>query len=68
MKELAIVLLLAALVFVSARLIYIENQRYAMVVGLCKFKVEDPSALHECLRNVQTRDSGLWHLYYGLTD
>lgn len=67
MKGLAIFLLLAALVFVSARLIYVENQRYAMVVGLCRFKVEDPNALHECLRSVQARDSGLWHLYYGLT-
>lgn len=68
MKELAIFLLLAALVFVSARLIHVENQRYAMVVGLCRFKVEDPNALRECLRNVQARDSGLWHLYYGLID
>jgi len=68
MKEFAILMLLAGLVFVSARLIYIENQRYAMVSGLCRFEVEHPNALHECLRNVRTRESGLLHLYYGLTD
>lgn len=69
MRELGIIfVLLAGLIFVSARLINVENQRYAMLTGLCKFDSASPTVIHECLHDVRTRDSVLWHLYYGLTD
>jgi hypothetical protein len=68
MRELVILVLLVSLFFVSARLIHVENQRYAMITGLCKFDSASPTAIYECLRNVRTRDSILWHLYYALTD
>ena len=68
MRELTIVALLASLIFVSGRLVHVENQRYALILGLCKFDTKNPGAFQECLERVRIRDSALWHLYYGLTD
>lgn len=66
MRNLMIVALCAALVFTCYRLILVENQRYAMLVGLCQR--QDLVVLHdiECLKTVETRTSWTWNLYYGL--
>lgn len=58
---------LVAIVWLSAALIRVENQRYAMTVGMCIdpfLKVADQS----CLSTVKTRTGWWWHLYYALTD
>lgn len=65
MKDVTIGLLIAALSFTSYRLAEVENQRYALVTGLCAFNPADPRSL-DCLENVETRTSPLWNLYYGL--
>ncbi len=62
MKNTAIIILTLALVFMSYRIIAIENERYALLVGVC----ENNNA--KCLLTVQTRTHWLWHLYYGLID
>ena len=68
MKNVAIVLLLLALLFIADRLVRIENQRYALFVGMCPVTPTDPAKQWDCLSKVQTRTSWLGHLYYGLTD
>uniref|UniRef100_A0A9E7ZKK4 Uncharacterized protein n=1 Tax=Bosea sp. NBC_00436 TaxID=2969620 RepID=A0A9E7ZKK4_9HYPH len=66
MKNVVIAILAALVVFLSARLVSIENQRYAAVMGMCpdKFvpRMQDPV----CLAKVETRTSWLWHLFYAL--
>jgi hypothetical protein len=79
MKNIAILVLLLAVLFISDRLVRIENQRYALMIGSCP----SPSLLHprqtsdpavhmrqafDCLDKVQMRTSWFWHLFYGLTD
>lgn len=61
-----ILLLLAVVVFLSARLVSVENQRYAAALGMCPMEyvptIQDPT----CLSKVETRTSWLWHLYYAV--
>lgn len=66
MQRLLIVCLCAALLFVCYRLIEIENQRYALLLGVCL--QEDPATLYdfECLEKVESRTSWFDHLYFGL--
>ena len=69
--KLAVVLLTVLALFLADRLVRVENQRYALMVGMCTV---DPAADHpigrfaECLDKVQTRTSWFWHLYYAVTD
>ena len=67
MKNTIIAALALALVFVSSRLVFVENQRYALIVGKCK---PDPTNLKwfDCLKTVETRTSWAAHLFYGLTE
>jgi hypothetical protein len=65
---------LIALIFIvwlSASLVRVENQRYAMQIGMCEDKVlyEKVQQIgwdYACLSKVETRTSWLWHLFYGL--
>lgn len=54
------------LVWVSASLIRVENQRYALTVGMCA----SPAPLQvpdlACLKRVETRTGWWWHLYYAM--
>lgn len=67
MKNVIIALLLAMVAFMSHRLVQLENQRYAMVTGLCEYDPGNPRWL-DCLERTQTRTSWAWHLYYALTN
>jgi hypothetical protein len=74
MKALRLSLLSAILIIVlqSAALIRLENQRYAMQVGLCEDKVlsiktQQVAWDSSCLERVETRTNWLWHLFYALT-
>ncbi|NJO35509.1 MAG: hypothetical protein HC869_22945 [Rhodospirillales bacterium] len=64
MRNAAIIVLTAALAFTSYRLAHVENQRYALLVGMCKNELQLPDPA--CLQKVQTRTSWAWHIYYGL--
>jgi hypothetical protein len=64
MRNVIILLLCAALAFVSYRLIDIENQRYALLLGMCPGDLFPVDPI--CLHSVETRTSWAWHLYYGL--
>jgi hypothetical protein len=52
--------------WLSASLVRVENERYALYVGMCRDKLGMTDA--SCLSKVQTRTAWWWHLYYGLTD
>lgn len=67
MKNALIFALVMALGIVSYRLAHVENQRYALLVGMCQQDDANPRGLVDCLRTAQTRTSWAWHLYYGLT-
>ena len=56
--------LIASLLFVSNQLVKVENQRYALIGGMCKGVNDLPDL--DCLDHVQTRTSWMWHLYYAL--
>ena len=62
-------LLLAALVIVwlSVTLVKVENQRYALQVGMCR-EANTRLTDFKCLETVQTRTGWWWHLFYALRD
>ena len=56
----------AVLVFwLSATLVRIENERYALSLGMCR-DVTTGLNHRECLDKVQTRTAWYWHLFYAL--
>jgi hypothetical protein len=57
---------LAVCLWLAIALVRVENERYAMVVGLCQRDVVKP--IQPCLDRVQTRTGWWWHLYYALID
>jgi hypothetical protein len=66
MKNVLILMLVVLVIFLVDRITLIENQRYALQVGLCKNT--DPLHMVPCLAKTQSRTSRRWHLYYALTD
>ena len=59
------------IVWLSAALVRVENQRYALEVGLCRDKTWPTSSGpgsndFKCLETVQTRTAWYWHLFYAL--
>jgi hypothetical protein len=65
--EMKVVLLTVLVLFLADRLVRVENQRYALMTGLCEIDHAAPRRLFECLEKAQTRTSWFWHLYYGIT-
>ena len=57
-------------VWLSFSLVKVENERYALFVGMC-YKKDTPPELRsidfQCLSKVETRTSWVWHLFYALT-
>lgn len=69
MKNAVIVVLALVVVFLADRLVRTENQRYALLVGVCKQPdPASPASAFQCLESIQTRTSWFWHLYYGVTN
>lgn len=68
MKTLLIVVLASLLVFVSARLVRVENQRYALQSGMCRLAGAPMVPDLRFLQTVETRTSWAWHLYFALAD
>lgn len=61
-KNISIAALVILAAFLASVIIRLENENYAMQVGLCK------PADFKCLSTVQTRTSPLWHLFYAVTN
>ena len=65
-KNILVVTLLFALMFTSWRLAEVENQRYALMLGMCPDKRGLQLPDLKCLDDVETRIGWVWNLYYGL--
>lgn len=64
-KNAVIVVLLLLVLALSNALIRVENQRYAMSVGMCydeRLKLPDLT----CVSKARTRTNPIWHLFHGL--
>jgi hypothetical protein len=60
-----LVILLVLVIWLAASLVRVENQRYALQLGMCidpTLKVAD----FTCLTKVETRTSWAAHLLYGM--
>lgn len=64
MRSIVLVLLAVALIYTGYRLAEVENQRYALSLGMCRSETSLIDA--RCLATVETRTGMLWHVYYGL--
>jgi hypothetical protein len=69
-KNATIVVLAALVLWFGISLARVENERYALELGMCgEFKPEEPKSLTErrrCLDQVQTRTNALYNLAYAL--
>jgi len=61
-----VMFLLTLLVWFGLALVRVENERYALQVGLCTFNPSDPLALFDCLKKAETRTAWWWHIFYAL--
>lgn len=52
-------------IWLATALVRVENERYALLVGLCR---QAEYVDFKCLKTAQTRTAWYWHLYYALTD
>jgi hypothetical protein len=67
MKNALIACLLLAVLLLTYRLAEVENQRYALIVGMCPSKDSVTNLPNlDCLAKVQTRTHMLWHVFYAL--
>lgn len=65
-SAIVIAVLAMMLLWFGSALVRVENERYAMVVGMCKWDALRP--IKPCLEGVQSRTSWSWHLFYALLD
>lgn len=66
-RNITILFLMLTVAYLCAVIIRIENERYAMAIGMCFNKqlgVPDLS----CVRKAETRTSPLWHLYFAIAN
>lgn len=68
MKNLAIVILLAMLVWFASAIIRLERYHYAAMLGSCDQHTGELARARreQCLATKETRTNPLWHLAYGL--
>ena len=64
-RQLPLAISLLITVWLASALVRVENERYALVVGMCRDKIGQTD--NSCLRTVETRTSSMWHLFYALT-
>lgn len=63
--KIGLVIAVAIIVWQAAALVRIENERYALFVGMCRDKAGLTDT--QCLAKVQTRTNWFAHLFYALT-
>ncbi len=62
----ALVLCAFILVWLAIALVRAENQRYALLLGMCTQEAPIRMVDFDCLDRVQTRTGWWWHLFYAL--
>ena len=67
-----VIALLALVLWFGATIVRLENENYAMRIGMCgehnPADFESIMTRNRCLEEVETRTSPVWHLFYALTD
>jgi hypothetical protein len=71
LKNAIIAALVLCLFVVTNALVRIENQRYALITGMCPAAAQslaagDPLETSRCLERAETRTSWVWHVYYAV--
>lgn len=69
-----VLLLLVVTIVLGSALVRVENERYALWLGMCPnmretvaaIAAQNQDALNKC--TVETRTAWWWHLYYAITD
>lgn len=65
-ERIGLIIALAVIVWLSATLVRVENERYAMSIGQCPNDPVLPVPDQACVRKAQTRPAWYWHLFYAL--
>ncbi|MEX3856539.1 MULTISPECIES: hypothetical protein [Paraburkholderia] len=75
MRDLFILLLLAAVFTLGKALVRVENERYALWLGMCPNMDQTFKAIRagdqdawKCMKTIQTRTAWWWHLYCAIAD
>ena len=68
MKDIVIVLLVGLLIWFGTAIVRVENERYAMFVGMCRHPDDFALMLDffKCLDTTETRTGWWWHILYAL--
>ena len=67
-KNLVIAVLLFVVLVLGTTLVRVENERYAMSIGMCATTEGAMVPALSCVRQAQTRTSWWGHTYYAVTD
>jgi hypothetical protein len=75
MKNFIIIILVIVVFIFGKTIVRLENYHYASFVGMCDLHdmsgdwlLEKKINQDKCFKNVETRTSFMWHLYYALKD
>lgn len=64
-ERIGLVVAVLLIVWLSAALVRVENERYALLIGMCR-EATTGYVSGDCLAKVQTRTGWYWHLFYAL--
>jgi len=67
LTRVALAVSLVLVVLFAAALVRVENERYALLVGMCR-QTQTGLPDVKCLSTVETRTAWWWHLFHALTD
>lgn len=65
-KNIAIAILCVTALYLCAVIIKLENQRYALSIGMCQDKSRGLPDM-ACISKAETRTSPIWHLVHALS-
>lgn len=75
MRNALIVILLLLIFTLTHALVRVENERYALWLGMCPNMSETFAAMRDgdqnawtCAKKIQTRTGWWWHVYYAILD
>lgn len=63
--KIGLAIAIVIIVWQAAALARVENERYALFIGMCRDKVGLTDT--QCLAKAQSRTGWWWHLFYALT-
>lgn len=67
-NQIGLVAAVLLVLWLATALVRVENQRYALSLGMCQDTVSGVGSDYKCLAAVETRTAWYWHLFYALSD